>query len=63
MRKCCAQLTPLFKSIMFSNSATMNENEGGKAYPTNTSLFIPISLSRKLYGASAQNRSKIEVTP
>ena len=35
----------------------MDENEWGEGFPTITSLFIPISLPRKLYGASAQNRS------
>ena len=35
----------------------MDENEWGEGFPTITSLFIPISLPRKLYGASAQNSS------
>ena len=35
----------------------MDENEWGEGFPTITSLFIPISLPRKLYGASAQNNS------
>ena len=37
--------------------ATMDENEWGEGFPTITSLFIPISLPRKLYAASAQNSS------